>query len=166
MRLTLFASMLVVPIGLMPLAARAQAQAQAQAQGQAPAQAPAANAPSPENVTASVPDHVDIHFTYGSAQIGPDEQATLDRVAALYRQARPRVMIVTGATDATGDRAQNLDLSLRRARSVLQALVDRGLPEGLFEIDARGQNDPPVPDTGAQPRDRVTIVTWKLAATG
>jgi OOP family OmpA-OmpF porin len=150
MRRFVLGSVMLVPVGFVPAAAG----------GQAPPP------PTTESVTAPVPDHVDIRFAYGSAEIGPNEQATLDRVAALYRKARPRVMIVAGSTDPTGDSAANLGLSLRRAQSVMRALVDRGLPAGSFEVDAKGQNDPPVPASGDQPRDRVTVITWKLAATG
>ena len=112
------------------------------------------NPPPTQSVAAPIPDHVDIYFAYGSDQITTQQEATLDRIAELYSKARPSLMILASSTDPTGNTAQNLMLSLRRAPAVLQPLVARGLPEGSFELDAKGQNDPTVPVRSNKPQPR------------
>jgi outer membrane protein OmpA-like peptidoglycan-associated protein len=67
----------------------------------------------------------------------------------------PQVSII-GHTDTMGDRNINNRLSLARAETVRNLLIDAGVPTGIMIIRAHGQNDPLVP-TGpnvSEPRNR------------
>ena len=86
--------------------------------------------------TASIPDLMKqvnrtvIHFSPGSAQIEPSERPEVNAAADVLRdlgraasQAGQRVRLeIRGWTDETGPAATNIELSKRRAQSVLTAL--------------------------------------------
>jgi outer membrane protein OmpA-like peptidoglycan-associated protein len=52
---------------------------------------------------------------------------------------------VTGHTDTSGAVEYNLALSLRRANSVKDALVARGVPDGNVSVAGRGESELAVP---------------------
>lgn len=104
-----------------------------------------------------------IFFDTGSARIAPDQQETLDQAARLFRDGSPYVMIVAGGADTVGAPGNNLDLSLNRARSVADGLVDLGIPPNRLQVLGRGVTDPEVPtDPGvSEAANRVVEITWR-----
>lgn len=85
--------------------------------------------PAPESASIDM----EVNFEYNSVQLTTDAQLSLDQLGrALDAEAlRASRFRITGHTDAVGSQAYNLDLSLRRARSVRDYLVRR------HRIDAR-----------------------------
>jgi outer membrane protein OmpA-like peptidoglycan-associated protein len=130
------------------------------AAGAAHAQQPVSPPPAAD---AAKPAPLVIFFDIGSATIRPQDEAVLDHASRLYTEARPLVMIVTGATDAVGPAELNLDLSEQRARAVVRALVARGIPAARFQVLAKGETDPSVPPaaSGQQPLDRRVEIAWR-----
>jgi OOP family OmpA-OmpF porin len=120
--------------------------------------APAAAAPA-----AAAPSFLKVYFNLGSAQVRPEDQAVLDQASRTYRVGQPIVMVLTGSTDATGPALANLDLSERRAATVLQALVARGIPAEKFQVLAKGETELAVPDPTGQPelRNRSVEISWR-----
>ncbi|MBU2957912.1 OmpA family protein [Paracoccus sp. 1_MG-2023] len=104
-----------------------------------------------------------ILFDLGTAAIRDDQVATLDQASRLYRDGNPVVMIVTGSADTVGDASQNLDLSIRRARSVADELVARGIPIERLQILGRGNSELPVPtpDGVANADNRTALINWR-----
>lgn len=97
------------------------------------------------------------------------DQATLDATArrALEGQARwlrdnPSVrMTIVGHTDLVGSESYNYGLGLRRARNALAYLVSQGVsPDRLEAIESEGEQEPIVPTTTRERRNRraVTMV--------
>jgi outer membrane protein OmpA-like peptidoglycan-associated protein len=131
------------------------------------AASPAANAASPAQTAASpapsAPSSLVLYFDPGSATVRQQDVALLDQASRLYRAGNPIVMIVTGSADATGSAAANLTLSQQRANSVLRGLVSRGIPVERFQVIAKGQTDPVVPDAPgtAEERNRRVEITWR-----
>ncbi len=77
-----------------------------------------------------------VNFEVNSAQLTPAAQAILDRVAPSL-VANPDVRVeVAGHTDNTGARSYNLTLSQRRAESVRNYLIQKGVPAA--QVSARG----------------------------
>jgi outer membrane protein OmpA-like peptidoglycan-associated protein len=64
-----------------------------------------------------------IHFDVASARIQPRSEATIREIAQVLRSHPTWHMRVEGYTDSDGGAAYNLDLSNRRARSVVNDLV-------------------------------------------
>ncbi|MDE2502884.1 MAG: OmpA family protein [Burkholderiales bacterium] len=84
----------------------------------------------------------DISFDVGRADLKPNLRSVLDSFAqGLSSDPSLRVNIV-GHTDSTGSDAVNDRLSLERADSVRNYLVDRGVAAGRIETAGRGSHQP------------------------
>ncbi len=64
-----------------------------------------------------------IYFDTGKADLKPESDATLKEIAKLLQQDAKLKLYVVGHTDNVGTLASNMDLSKRRAASVVQALT-------------------------------------------
>ncbi len=90
-----------------------------------------------------------IYFESGSAQIKPESFGILDLVAqTLIDNAGVRVRIA-GHTDSDGSASYNQGLSERRANSVLDYLVRKGVPANTLTTIGYGEENPVVPNTSA-----------------
>lgn len=84
-----------------------------------------------------------IQFRVGSADILGDSDPIVDAVAEILA-AHPNItkLHVEGHTDNTGGSAANLELSKRRAASVLAALVSRGVARSRLTSAGFGDSKP------------------------
>ena len=83
-----------------------------------------------------------IEFETGSAAIKPESEAILERVLLTLR-TYPEVRVeISGHTDSVGTAADNLDLSMRRAESVKQWFVRKGISAGRMETIGYGETRP------------------------
>jgi outer membrane protein OmpA-like peptidoglycan-associated protein len=84
----------------------------------------------------------DISFAVGRADLNPRLRPILDQFAqGLGNQPSTEVRII-GHTDNTGGDAQNDRLSLERAQSVKNYLVDRGVRPDTIQVAGRGEREP------------------------
>lgn len=69
-----------------------------------------------------------INFDTGKATIRPESKRILDEISAVLK-SHPEIkrIRIEGHTDNVGGQAYNMDLSERRARAVVEALVARGI---------------------------------------
>ena len=90
--------------------------------------------------------HIDIPsevtFDFDSASIRPEFASTLDEMARILNQDTRSTVTIIGHTDNVGSAAYNMDLSLRRARSVGDGLVARGVSPGRIYTEGRGETQP------------------------
>jgi outer membrane protein OmpA-like peptidoglycan-associated protein len=91
----------------------------------------------------------DVSFATGSAAIRPQLRAVLDPFAASLRDDPNAYLNIVGHTDNTGSDAINNPLSLERAESVRNYLVDRGVPASHIQVAGRGEREP-VADNGTE----------------
>lgn len=98
-----------------------------------------------------------INFDYNSANLTSAARTNLDEFArALQDPALTgSQFVVEGHTDGTGSDAFNLDLSMRRARSVVSFLAARGIPSDRIEAKGFGKLKPLVPDIRSGENRRV-----------
>jgi outer membrane protein OmpA-like peptidoglycan-associated protein len=89
-----------------------------------------------------------IFFDTGKADVKSESEPTLVEIARLLQQDASLKVHVVGHTDSTGGLATNMDLSRRRAGSVVQALTTRhGIaaarlrPEGVGPLAPVASND-------------------------
>jgi outer membrane protein OmpA-like peptidoglycan-associated protein len=129
---------------------------------QTPQPAPASQ-PAYQAGAAAAPDSLSVYFDPGSAALSQASLAVLDQAARTYREGKPIIMLVSGASDSTGPAAANPHLSQVRAANVLQGLVARGIPVERFQVLAKGKTEPavPAPDGTAEPRNRRVQITWR-----
>jgi len=103
----------------------------------------------PELVEGQVLSFNNIYFDSGSANIKPESFPVLDTVAqTLLANEGVRVRIV-GHTDSDGSTSYNQGLSERRAQSVYEYLVNKGIPAARLTTAGYGEERPAVPNTSA-----------------
>ena len=107
-----------------------------------------------------------INFTSGGANIAPESQALIDTIAADLKDCAGTAVEVQGHTDASGGDAPNQRLSEARANSVVQALVDKGVPTDRLNPKGYGETQPldPAGTPAAYAKNR--RIEFKVAATG
>ena len=69
----------------------------------------------------------DVLFAFNKAELTPQAAPRLDKLAAFLKQFPQRKLLVEGYTDAVGTDAYNMELSERRAETIREALVARGV---------------------------------------
>ncbi len=84
----------------------------------------------------------EVSFDFNSAALKPAFRPTLDKVAdILMRYPRTTIRII-GHTDNIGSAAYNQRLSERRARSVADYLIARGVDSRRIITEGRGETEP------------------------
>ena len=108
----------------------------------------------------------DVTFAVDSTSISPTMRNTLDGVAQSMIDYPESLIDVMGHTDSTGSEQYNLDLSRRRAESVANYLVSRGVSRARIETIGYGEQYPVADNTTAAGRSenrrveiRITPIT-------
>jgi outer membrane protein OmpA-like peptidoglycan-associated protein len=100
-------------------------------------------------------------FATGKSDLLPIAQEKLNQVAKALTDQGFKAIVVQGYTDSVGSAADNDRLSLRRAQSVRDYLVTRGVPSEKATAEGKGASNPvadnKTPDGRAENR-RVEIV--------
>jgi outer membrane protein OmpA-like peptidoglycan-associated protein len=109
-----------------------------------------------------------ILFDLDRHDLKPEAKLVLERLVASQRTIQPAPrLVVEGHTDDTGTNEHNLELSRRRAESVVQWLTAHGVEPGRVEARGYGEDHPRVPnDTEGNRRKnrRVEVVFLGVAA--
>jgi outer membrane protein OmpA-like peptidoglycan-associated protein len=107
----------------------------------------------------------DVLFDFDKADIRPDAEAALSKVALVIRSYPTSRVRLEGHTDSKGDDRYNQKLSERRAQSVRDWLVQKGkidaarlIPLGFGETKPVATNDT---DEGRQKNRRLDVVIEK-----
>jgi OOP family OmpA-OmpF porin len=81
----------------------------------------------------------DLDFATGSARLGEAQFGSLQALATYLTQYPDRTVALVGHTDASGSLPANIELSKRRAASVLERLVsDYNVPRSQLEAEGMG----------------------------
>lgn len=81
-----------------------------------------------------------IYYNLGSAALTSSSKRIIDSKLLTYMRANPnKVIEIASHTDSRGDDASNLDLSERRAKSVVDYLISKGINES--RLIARGYGE-------------------------
>lgn len=85
-----------------------------------------------------------VNFLLGSADLTDSARAELSKYVAAMQSPQLSAMtfIIEGHTDATGAYARNMDLSQRRAQSVVDYLVANGVSSSRLKAEGFGPNQP------------------------
>ncbi|EPJ85981.1 OmpA/MotB [Pseudomonas sp. CFII68] len=86
----------------------------------------------------------DVHFEFNKATLTPADKDVLSTVATRLKQETSTAQLrVTGHTDSVGSDAYNQRLSEKRANSVVQYLVENGVPRASFvSVSGAGESQP------------------------
>jgi outer membrane protein OmpA-like peptidoglycan-associated protein len=98
-----------------------------------------------------------VKFKYNSDLLEPEAKVNLDEFAKALNDPRlaSNNFLVEGHTDARGSANYNLDLSQRRAQSVVRYLKERGVDSTKLLAKGYGQTKPIVPNPFAGDNRRV-----------
>jgi outer membrane protein OmpA-like peptidoglycan-associated protein len=102
----------------------------------------------------------EVLFQTGKWDLKAGAMAKLDQIAEALR-GKEQSMVVFGFTDNVGARDMNLDLSQKRANSVRDYLISRGIPQDLITAQGKGPDNPISENTSVEGRAsnrRVEIV--------
>ena len=94
----------------------------------------------------------EVSFDYDSDRIKPAFRTTLDKLGEIIRKYDRTIVHIVGHTDSTGSRTYNQDLSERRAYSVVDYLVDRGVEPARLRAEGRGEDEPRATNSTASGR--------------
>jgi len=83
-----------------------------------------------------------LNFVADKAQLLDNEEEKLDETAAVLKTLTFKTLFVEGHTADVGEKASQQDLSLRRAKVVVDELVKRGIPAGKFMYSGAGGAKP------------------------
>jgi outer membrane protein OmpA-like peptidoglycan-associated protein len=95
-----------------------------------------------------------ILFDTDSAALRSASRATLDELSSNFRQYPDNELIVEGHTDSTGTDAHNQKLSERRASSVADYLIDRGVAARNITVYGYGEMRPTASNDTAEGRQQ------------
>ncbi len=98
----------------------------------------------------------DAFFAFDSAQIRPQDHKVLGQLADCFLKGplKGRMMRLVGHADPRGDDEYNMVLGGKRADSVRQFIVQKGLPQNRMETTSRGKMDATGTDEAGWSRDR------------
>ncbi|SFL01226.1 OmpA-OmpF porin, OOP family [Nitrosomonas aestuarii] len=108
----------------------------------APAPAPPPVAP-PEKLTFSA----DALFDFDSATLKPNGKVALDEFVRGLEGVNFDVIVAVGHADRIGNPDYNQRLSVRRAESVKDYLMSKGIPDNRIFTDGKGETQPVTGDT-------------------
>jgi len=114
-----------------------------------------------DNITLGMPGNVT--FALNSAQLNPEFDSVLDKVASTLVEYNQTMIQIAGHTDSTGSHEYNMKLSEQRAMSVKNYLAGRGVPAKRMVTVGAGPDYPvasnDTPEGRAQNRRvEITIV--------
>lgn len=81
-------------------------------------------------------------FAVGSAQLSPDGERQVRKLASAFGGERNTAILVVGHTDATGSASFNQQLSERRARAVASILAEQGIARQRMYFQGAGASRP------------------------
>jgi len=96
----------------------------------------------------------DVTFAVDSTTVSPSFRSALDSVAQSMVQYPNSLVDVMGHTDSTGSDTYNLDLSRRRAESVANYMVSRGVSRARLETIGYGEQYPVADNSTAEGRQQ------------
>jgi outer membrane protein OmpA-like peptidoglycan-associated protein len=103
----------------------------------------------------------DVLFATGQARLNPNGVRTAQKLADVLQKNPERTVLVEGFTDSTGSRANNQDLSERRANAVRAELTEMGVSSDRIAVRGYADAYPVASNSTAQDRQlnrRVEIV--------
>ncbi|GJL85372.1 MAG: membrane protein [Micavibrio sp.] len=104
-----------------------------------------------------------VFFDWDSSELGSGALNVLDAVAEEVAKNPPQQLSIVGHADTSGPTDYNDRLAFKRATVVRDALISRGVAEGIVSIEGRGENEllVPTPDDIREPANRRANISFK-----
>lgn len=99
-------------------------------------------APAPAPVAQKVTYAADAFFDFDKSNLKPEGRASLDELVSKIQGINLEVIVAVGHTDSVGTEQYNQGLSERRADSVKEYLVSKGIEPGRVYTEGKGELQP------------------------
>ena len=103
-----------------------------------------------------------VFFDFDKYDLKPESLSSLKRLQKFLSENPNVNILISGHTDNVGSAAYNQTLSLQRAKSVQQFLVNAGLHPGRVLVEGKGDKEPMVPNTSAENQALNRRITIKV----
>ncbi len=102
----------------------------------------------------------DVLFNFNKATLKPEGQQALDQLYTQLSNMDPKdgSAVVMGFTDRIGSEAYNQQLSEKRAQSVVDYLVAKGIPAGKISARGMGKSNPVTGNTCDNVKARAALI--------
>jgi outer membrane protein OmpA-like peptidoglycan-associated protein len=95
-----------------------------------------------------------VYFDTSTSNVNVKSQATLNKLADVFAEFLDTNILVVGHTDSAGKEEYNMTLSQKRAVSVTDYLIDKGLQSSRFTTQWFGETQPKYDNTTAEGRTK------------
>lgn len=103
-----------------------------------------------------------ILFDVSRASLKSQSYSTLDRLAELVRNCKTGIVEISGHTDSDGSDDFNLELSQKRAESVMRYLAKSGVKTSRMRAIGYGETKPVVPNTNERNKAENRRIEFKV----
>lgn len=117
-----------------------------------------------EGINVTFDESSGVYFDTEKYNINAKSQATLNKLAGIFKEYPKSNILVEGHTDDTGSESYNLTLSKNRAQAVSGYLVNNGVSSGRFDTKWYGESQPKYDNTTADGRAKNRRVELAIVA--
>lgn len=114
-----------------------------------------------DGIVVTFDENSGVYFDTNKFNINADSQVTLDKLIGILKENPDTNVLVVGHTDSVGAAAYNMELSRKRAQSVTDYFISKGLMPTRFETSWYGETKPTNDNNTAEGRAknrRVNVV--------
>ncbi|MGD9637679.1 MAG: OmpA family protein [Alphaproteobacteria bacterium] len=110
-----------------------------------------------------IPSNYLVFFDFDKANLSETAKEIISSASKSFKKNQPTIIELTGHTDRAGSTAYNLELSKRRAKSVMAELAALGVPATDIIVYAKGESKPLIatPDGIREPQNRRVEIVIK-----
>lgn len=105
-----------------------------------------------DGIVVTFDENSGVYFATEKYNINAASQASLDKLAAVFKEYPDTNILVVGHTDSAGAEAYNMTLSKNRAYAVTNYLTGKGLSSSRFTTNWFGENQPTNDNSTAEGR--------------
>lgn len=117
-----------------------------------------------EGINVTFDESSGVYFDTEKYNINSKSQATLNKLADIFKEYPDSNILVEGHTDNTGSETYNLTLSKNRAQAVTNYLTSQGLSNGRFNTKWYGESQPKYDNSTAEGRAKNRRVELAIVA--
>ncbi|TMX33651.1 OmpA family protein [Vibrio sp. Hep-1b-8] len=81
-------------------------------------------------------------FAFNSKELSTKAQLSLNNLSSSLKQRKASDIVITGHTDSIGSEQVNTALSVKRAQSVANYLIQKGIDSNLVVVEGKGESQP------------------------
>jgi outer membrane protein OmpA-like peptidoglycan-associated protein len=105
-----------------------------------------------------------VNFATNKSSLTTAAKANLDAIAKVFQEFPDTNLLVQGHTDSSGNEEYNMTLSQKRAQSVVDYLVSKGISNKRFSVEAFGETQPRYDNTTSEGRSKNRRVEMAVSA--